>query len=104
MIELFGIYKDQEKIQGIMYAEKPKYYTTARGGSALGLFGEASNLSRGLANSSSDADECNADEPDGEECGGDDVIAALVLGLSTDPPVDTLPMDRSRVIWSLYLS
>ena len=37
-----------------MYAEKPKYYTTASGGSALGLFGEASNLLRGLLNSSSD--------------------------------------------------
>ena len=87
-----------------MYAEKQKYYTTASGGFAFGLFGEASNLSRGLANSSSDGDECNVDESDGEECYGDDGIAALVLGLSTDLPFDTLPIDRSKVIWSLYLS
>ena len=81
-----------------MYAEKQKYYTTASGGSALGLFGEASNLSRGLPNSLSDGDEC-----DGDKCDGDDGFAALVLGLSTELPFDTLPIDRSSVIWSLYL-
>ena len=64
-----------------MYAEKQKYYTTASGGSALGLFGEASNLSRGLPNSLSDGDECDGDECDGDKCDGDDGFAALVLGL-----------------------
>ena len=86
-----------------MYAEKQKYYTTASGGSALGPLGEASNLSRGLPNLSSDGDECDGDECDGDECDGDDGFAALVLGLSTELPFDTLPIDRSSVIWSLYL-
>ena len=97
MIDIFGIYIDQEKIQGTMYvgerqmyAEKQKYYTTVSGGSALGLFGEASNLSRGLPNSSSDGDECEGVESDGEECGSDGGFAALVLGLSTEL---CLPMD-----------
>ena len=81
-----------------MYAEKPKYYTTASGESALGLFGEANNLSRGLLNSSSDGDEC-----DGDECDGNDGFSAVVLGLSTELPFVILPINRSSVIWSLYL-
>ena len=84
-----------------MYAEKLKYYTTVSGGSALGLFGEASNLSNGLPNSSSDGDECEGMESDREECGGDGGgFATLVLGLSTEL---CLPVERSNVIWSLYL-